>query len=334
MGTMCYTCFLSLILLLSPLFALSERCNPQDKKVLLQIKKDLNNPYLLASWNPDTDCCDWYCVTCDPNTHRINSLVMLSSVPETNLSGQIPPAVGDLPYLQTLEFHKLPKLIGPIQPNIANLKNLKQLTISWTNISGPVPDFLSQLTNLQLIDLSFNSLSGPIPSSLSQLPNLVSLRLDRNRLTGPIPDSFGSFKKPGPSIILSHNQLSGPIPASLGELDPQRIDLSRNKLEGDGSVLFGANKTTQMVDVSRNMLAFNLSKVEFPRSLISLDLNHNEIYGSIPVGLTAVDFLQGLNVSYNRLCGEIPQGGKLQSFDVYSYFHNKCLCGSPLPNCK
>ncbi|MED6158007.1 hypothetical protein PIB30_028829 [Stylosanthes scabra] len=292
MGTTCYTCFLSLLLLLLSPFALSERCNPQDKKVLLQIKKDLNNPYLLASWNPDTDCCDWYCVTCDPKTHRINSLVMLSSVPETNLSGQIPPSV------------------------------------------GPVPDFLAQLSNLQLIDLSFNNLSGPIPSSLSQLPNLVSLRLDRNRLTGPIPDSFGSFKKPGPSIILSHNQLSGPIPASLGQLDPQRIDLSRNKLEGDGSVLFGANKTTQMVDVSRNMLAFNLSKVEFPRSLISSDLNHNEIYGSIPVGLTAVDFLQGFNVSYNRLCGEIPQGGKLQSFDVYSYFHNKCLCGSPPPNCK
>lgn len=98
-------------------------------------------------------------------------------------------------------------------------------------------------------------------------------------------------------------------------------------------MLFGSNKTTQAVDVSRNLLAFDLSNVEFSTSLISLDLNHNKITGKIPVGLTAVDFLQGFNVSYNRLCGEIPQGGRLQKFDVDAYFHNKCLCGSPLPSC-
>jgi len=331
METVFRSWFLTL-LLLSPV-AFSELCNPQDKKVLLQIKKDFNNPYLLASWNPDTDCCQWYCVECHPKTHRITSLVILSSVPETNLSGPIPPSVGNLPYLETLRFHKLPKLTGPIQPTIAKLTKLKELTISWTNVSGPVPPFLAQFTNLQFLDLSFNNLSGSIPNSLSQLPNLLSLRLDRNKLTGPIPDSFGSFKRPGPSLLLSHNQLSGPIPASLANIDPRRIDFSRNKLEGDGSMLFGSNKTTQAVDVSRNLLAFDLSNVEFSTSLISLDLNHNKITGKIPVGLTAVDFLQGFNVSYNRLCGEIPQGGRLQKFDVDAYFHNKCLCGSPLPSC-
>ncbi|KAK7336618.1 hypothetical protein VNO77_17164 [Canavalia gladiata] len=333
MGAMVGLYFLTLVLFST--VALSERCNPEDKKVLLQIKKDFNNPYLLASWNPDTDCCTtWYCVECDSKTNRINSLIILSSVPDTNLSGPIPPSVGDLPYLETLEFHKLPKLTGPIQPAIAKLTKLKELEISWTNVSGSVPHFLGQLTNLQFLDLSFNNLSGPIPSSLSKLSKLLSLRLDRNKLEGPIPESFGSFKKPGPSIILSHNQLSGPIPSSLANIDPSRIDFSRNKLEGDASMLFGSNKTTQTLDVSRNLLAFDLSRVEFPTSLIALDLNHNKINGSIPVGLTALDSLQSFNVSYNRLCGEIPQGGTLQTFDKYSYFHNKCLCGSPLPSCK
>ncbi|KAL5071704.1 hypothetical protein RYX36_022591 [Vicia faba] len=45
--------FLSL-LLLSPV-TFYEKCNPQDKKVLLRIKQELNNPYLLASWDPKTD---------------------------------------------------------------------------------------------------------------------------------------------------------------------------------------------------------------------------------------------------------------------------------------
>ncbi|RDY02691.1 Polygalacturonase inhibitor, partial [Mucuna pruriens] len=333
MGSMLILGLCFLLLSSFPL-AFSERCNPQDKKVLLQFKKDLNNPYFLASWNPEEDCCTWYCVECDDKTNRIINLFLISSFPDTNLSGQIPASVGDLPYLQFLTFHKLPNLVGPIQPTIAKLTKLRQLMITNTGISGPVPAFLAQLKNLELIKLSFNSLSGTIPSSLSQLPNLGSLQLDRNKLTGPIPDSFGSFNKPGPDLILSHNQLSGPISSSLGNLDPDRIDLSRNKLEGDASMLFGSKKKTQILDLSRNLFQFDLSPLKFPtKSLIWLDLNHNNIYGSIPVALTKVENLQHFNVSYNHeLSGAIPQGGELQSFDTYSYFHTK-LCGSPLPPC-
>jgi Leucine-rich repeat (LRR) protein len=190
------------------------------------------------------------------------------------ISGHIPSSVGDLPYLESLSFHKLPYLTGPIQPAIAKLKNLKYLYIEYTNVSGAIPLFLAELKNLQDLHLSTNNLSGPIPSSLSQLPKLKSLHLDRNKLTGPIPESFGSFNKPGPNIILSHNQLSGPIPASLGQIDPDNIDLSRNKLEGDASFLFGSNKKTQVLDVSRNLLSFDFSKVDFPeQSLIWLDMS-------------------------------------------------------------
>ncbi|GLT88275.1 hypothetical protein SLE2022_063080 [Rubroshorea leprosula] len=70
------------------------------------------------------------------------------------------------------------------------------------------------------------------------------------------------------------------------------------------------------VDLSRNKLEFDLSKVEIPKNLQSLDLNHNRILG------TADSNLQFFNVRYNRLCVEIPMGGKLQSFDYSSYFHN------------
>ncbi|CAJ2671370.1 unnamed protein product [Trifolium pratense] len=312
-------------------------CNSQDKKVLLQIKKDLNNPYLLASWDPKTPCCGWYLIQCDEITDRIISLSIRDSPVFTNLTGHIPPSVGDLPYLQSLSFHRLPYLTGPIPPTIAKLKNLKYLFIEYTNVSGPVPPFLAQLKNLILLHLTGNYLSGPIPSALSQLPKLTSLRLDGNKLTGPIPESFGSFKKPGPDIILSRNQLSGTIPTSLGQIDPDTIDLSRNKLVGDASVLFGSKKRTQKIDISRNLLSFDFSKVQIPiKSLIWLDINHNNIYGKLPVELAKVE-LQQFNVSYNKLCGQIPQGGtkRLQdNFDKYAYLHNKCLCGAPLSKCK
>ncbi|GFY98290.1 hypothetical protein Acr_12g0008310 [Actinidia rufa] len=277
------TTAISLLLFLSLLSpSLSDRCNPNDKKVLLRIKQALNNPYLLASWNPANDCCDWYNVDCDLTTNRIIALTIFSA--------------------------------GPIY-----------LALSL--------HFFSQLKNLTFLDLSFNDLTGSIPSSLSKLTNLDAIHLDRNKLTGPIPNSFGEFTGQVPDLYLSHNQLTGSIPKTLGDLNFTVIDVSRNMLSGDISFMFGSNKTIQIVDFSRNKFQFDLSKVVFPQSLTSLDLNHNKIYGSLPVGLTTLD-LQYLNVSYNRLCGHIPTGGKLQSFDQTSYFHNRCLCGAPLPDCK
>lgn len=325
---------LHLSLLISFLFSLSlskELCNPQDKKVLLQIKKYYGSQYLLTSWSSDTDCCTtWNNVECDETTNRIVSLTIVSG----ELSGQIPAEVGDLPYLKRLRIHKLTNITGPIPPSIAKLTRLTFLDLSWLNISGPIPDFFSGFKDLIILDLSFNSLSGSIPSSLSLLPNVDGIRLDRNMLTGPIPESFGKFIGKVPEIWLSHNQLSGKIPASLGSVNFWRIDFSRNKLEGDASMFLGPNKTTQIVDLSRNLLEFDLSKVVFPNTLEYLDINHNKIFGSIPTQMTQLVDLRFLNVSYNRLCGQIPEGGKLQSFDSSAYFHNRCLCGTPLLSCK
>ncbi|XP_020245431.1 uncharacterized protein LOC109823566 [Asparagus officinalis] len=56
------------------------------------------------------------------------------------------------------------------------------------------------------------------------------------------------------------------------------------------------------------------------------DLSFNKI--------NAVGGLVLFNVSYNRLCGEIPSGSVTAKFDEFSYLHNKCLCGAPLPACK
>ncbi|XP_043691459.1 polygalacturonase inhibitor 1-like [Telopea speciosissima] len=308
--------------------AKSVRCNKHDYTALMKIKAALHNPYHLASWVPNTDCCDWYVVECDSTTNRIVQLTIF----QANISGQIPSEVGDLPYLNTLVFRHITNLTGNIPSTITKLKYLTMLRLSWTNLSGQIPSFLSKLTNLDFLELNYNQFTGSIPSSLSSLPKLTGLRLDRNKLTGTIPESFGNFKQ-SIYLYLSHNNLSGEIPKSLGKVDFVTIDLGRNKLQGDASMLFKSNGSIQTIDLSRNMFAFNLSNVKFATNLQYLDISHNKIYGSIPEAITGLD-LQYLNVSYNRLCGKIPQGGKVQNFDSYSFYHNKCLCGSPLAACK
>lgn len=128
-------CMLLLLYLPSPSLSARPKCNSDDKKVLLEIKAALNNLYHLASWNPDVDCYTWYTLECDRNTGRIIALTIFSG----NISGQIPPAVGDLPYLQNLEFHKLTNLTSNIPSSITKLTYLKELTLSWNNLSRPQP---------------------------------------------------------------------------------------------------------------------------------------------------------------------------------------------------
>ncbi|KAL0382965.1 UNVERIFIED_CONTAM: Polygalacturonase inhibitor [Sesamum calycinum] len=259
--------------------AFAERCNRNDKKALLKIKKDLNNAYDFVSWDPEIDCCEWNSVKCDEKTNRITSVAISNS----DLKLPLPAAVGDLP---------------------------------WNLLSGPVPSFLSQLKNLNYIGLSLNNFTGSIPPSLSRLPKLGGLLLDRNKLTGSIPESFADFHVKDFYLYLSHNQLNGTIPRRLGHTNFTLLDVSRNKLKGDISFLFGKNKSINTAYFSRNELQFDMSKMEFPKTLGNLDLSHNKIYGSLPEGLTKIDI--NLNVSYNRLCGRIPVGGNLQQ--LYSRF--------------
>lgn len=321
------------LVLLSSLFSgmAADQCHDDDFAALVAIDSALGSPYHFASWTPDSACCDWHDVDCDAATGRV---VGLSVSQDTNISGAIPDAIGNLTYLQTLTLHHLPAISGAIPDSFAMLTNLSQLTISYTGLTGPIPSFLSVLTELTLLDLSYNSLTGVIPASLADLPNLSSLNLRRNRLTGPIPLLLLSNSPDQASLLLSHNNLSGIIPSEFSTVNFTHIDISHNALTGDASCLFGAVKPLQYLDVSRNAVNFNMSGVEFPVQLSYVDLSHNAIRGSVPMQVASLTGLQQFNVSFNRLCGTVPTGGNMAKFDRYSYLHNKCLCGTPLTACR
>ncbi|XP_055821196.1 polygalacturonase inhibitor-like [Solanum dulcamara] len=313
--------------------SLSQRCNQNDKKALLEIKKSLGNPHDLITWDPKTDCCnDWSQTTlsCDDNTNRVTSLILI----KIKNAGYISPSIGDLLYLQHLDITNIRNLSGPIPSTLAKLTNLTFLKITQTNISGTIPDFFGEMQNITYINLSDNNLMGTIPQSLDQLSNLSYLQLDRNKLTGSIPESFGRLlSRKLEFLYLGHNKLSGVIPSSFTNWSFETLDLSGNKLEGDISFLFGENSNTFQLYLSRNKFEFDFSKLKFGGKLVSLKLNHNNIYGGFPAGFASRPW-QEFNISYNNLCGKIPQGGYMIRFDIYSYVHNKCLCNYPLPPCK
>lgn len=86
--------------------SLSQRCNQNDKKALLEIKKSLGNPHDLITWDPKTDCCnDWSQTTlsCDDNTNRVTSLILI----KIQNAGYISPSIHRRPFISpTFRYHE------------------------------------------------------------------------------------------------------------------------------------------------------------------------------------------------------------------------------------
>ncbi|KAJ8448495.1 hypothetical protein Cgig2_012139 [Carnegiea gigantea] len=84
-------------------------------------------------------------------------------------------------------------------------------------------------------------------------------------------------------LSLGQNRLSGPIPRSFGEAIVNLLDLSRNRLTGDASFLFGSNKTAlETIYLNHNHFKFDFSNVDLPMGIRDLNIQHNELYGSLP----------------------------------------------------
>lgn len=137
-------------------------CNANDKATLLRIKAALGNPDVLTFWTPDSDCCrdHWYIVYCNPNG-RVSGLSIVEHDDlsyTTRVTGRIPDEVADLPYLEELRFEELPRLKGPIPSALANLRRLRILSITETQVSGPIPSSLGKIKTLESLFLSDNAL--------------------------------------------------------------------------------------------------------------------------------------------------------------------------------
>ncbi len=190
-----------------------------DCNTLLGLMEDLRGTAWL-NWSVDTTMDDWDGIQVRGN--RVTALRLsghgddLTSGGINNLTGVIPPKLGQLTSLESLDLRDN-NLSGSIPPELGQLTSLESLDLRGNSLSGSVPPKLGQLTSLESLDLRGNSLSGSIPPELGQLTSLVMLNLGGNLLSGSIPPELGQLTSLG-TLVLALNQLSGCIPVELGRI--------------------------------------------------------------------------------------------------------------------
>ncbi|XP_058773596.1 probable LRR receptor-like serine/threonine-protein kinase At1g53430 [Vicia villosa] len=103
------------------------------------------------------------------------------------MEGPIPPAVSVLKNLTELRISDLKGNKTMSFPDLKGLKFMTRLELRSCLIAGPIPDYIGEMRNLKELDLSFNSLTGPIPDSFQKLEFINLMFLTNNFLSGTTP---------------------------------------------------------------------------------------------------------------------------------------------------
>ena len=190
----------------------------------------------------------WHGVKVDPSGRVIEL-----KLPGNELSGAIPPELGNLTGLRVLDLHGN-MLHGEIPVELGSLASLNELDLHENELSGEIPPEFGSLANLESLDLSRNRLSGGLPPELGHLANLIELQLQINELGREIPREFGRLSRLE-LLSLWSNRLEGEIPAELGEIPNLRLlDLHGNALDGEIPSQLGALTSLERLGTDRNDL--------------------------------------------------------------------------------
>ena len=281
------------------------QCIPEtsDREALVALYEATNGPDWdeSANWLSELPINTWSGVKTNEDGH-VTELVLSSN----NLSGPLPPEIGDLVHLERLRLFRN-DLSGPIPPEIGRLAKVRNLALSSNQFEGPIPPEIGGLVSVDTLFLSHNNLSGPIPSEIGSLESLERLALFNNQLTGPLPASLGRLKTLV-NLGLTDNRIDGPLPREIGDMTSlEELSIYRNEISGSLPPELGKLKALKELAVSSNRLMGPIPpELGDLTSLEDLSLSRNAFSGSIPPELGRLSNLEYLWLFQNDLTGEIP----------------------------
>ena len=280
-----------------------------------------------TNWKTAAPLDQWYEVTTDAEGR-----VIALNLDENELTGSIPPELGNLTRLEFLHLNNN-GLTGTIPPELGNLSRLRWLELDQNELSGTIPPELGNLSRLRWLELGPNELTGTIPRELGNLIYLRDLHLYYNELTGTIPPELGDLTNLE-RLWLNGNKLTGTIPRELGNLTKLgSLQLSENRLTGPIPEALGRLTNLYRLWLHRNELIWTIpTELGNLTKLGSLQLSNNELTGAIPPVLGNLANLQELSLYNNELTGTIPpELGDLTNLETLT-LHENALNGTIPPS--
>ncbi|KAK4257509.1 hypothetical protein QN277_007087 [Acacia crassicarpa] len=284
---------------------------------------------------------------------NIKSLTELD-LSDNFISGPIPESFSKLENLRLLSL-MYNEMNGTVPEGIAQLPNLETLLIWSNDFSGSLPQSLGKNSNLMWVDVSTNNFVGSIPPdicmrgvlyklilfsnrfsgslspSLSNCSSLVRLRLEDNLFTGNIPLKFRHL--PDISYVdLSRNKFLGGIPSDISQaIKLAYLNVSNNpQLGGTIPTQTWSLPLLQNFSASFCGISGKIPPFESCKSVSSIDLDTNNLLGTISFTISNCKNLEIIKLSNNNLSGPIPdQLASIPVLGVVDLSHNN-LSG-PIP---
>ncbi|MBN2000343.1 PKD domain-containing protein [candidate division KSB1 bacterium] len=265
-----------------------------------------------------------------------------------NLTGTLPPEIGDLTAMEVLylrdnaiegtippELGKCQASIyidisnnlitGPIPPELGQLSNCTDLIIEGCELIGTIPPEIGDLGLLEHLSFGRNNLVGTIPLTIYDMPELQVLNLASNSLTGEIPPEIAHLTQLQ-NLRLFGNDFSGPLPDELFDLSELRhLWLSDNHFSGPIPV-----RMADLTDLLNLYLYSNEFSGPIPdeiyklTELRSLILANNQLIGGISPEIENLVNLEDLRIEMNDFHGEIPDEiTALHALEIFNLHHNR-----------
>lgn len=278
--------------------------------------------------------CSWPGVFCDADEENIvkfvaSGLGLSGIIPETTIgkltklelldlsNNKITDLPSDLWSLGSLKNLNISfnQISGSLSSNIGNFGQLETLDVSGNNFSGRIPEAISSLSSLQVLKLNQNGFESGIPLGILQCISLVLIDLSQNKLNGSLHDGFGASFPKLKHLNLAGNEISGKESDFSGLMSLTHLNISGNFFKGSVVDLFEG--PLEVVDLSRNQFQGHISQVNFSSNfhlshLAFLDLSENQLSGEFS-NLNEAQNLKHLNLAYNRFSEQ-----ELLHFDMLS----------------
>jgi Leucine-rich repeat (LRR) protein len=254
------------------------------------------------------------------------------------LTGEIPSSIGSLTNLATLVL-EYNQLTGPLPPEIGYMTSLVTLNLKNNQINGVIPSELGYLSNMSCLWLANNNLRGEIPEELCNIDvcgsqcNNSNYVFSGNNLCPPYPQCFEEFGIPSyPISIIGYQDCNLypdcadgytgiNIPPHDGycyyesDLDvlQEFIELNESlsgeplNIETGGSIsIYWHSGRLYSLNLPNSQLTTYPESIWNLDSLVRLDLQDNQLTGSIPSGIGNLTILNQLYLNDNNLTGSIP----------------------------